>query len=50
MEILQKYQNKVLRATVNAPRYITNKVLHADLKLPTVREKLQNAASNNTPK
>ena len=40
IEILQRYQNKVLRATVNAPWYISNKVLHADLKVPTIREEI----------
>jgi hypothetical protein len=38
IEILHTYQNKVLRATVNAPRYIPNKVLHTDLKVPTIKE------------
>jgi len=38
IEILQRYQNKVLRAIVNVPWYISNKVSHADLKVPTVRE------------
>jgi hypothetical protein len=45
-EILQRYQNKVLQAIVNAPWYISNKVLHADLKAPTIRETLQNSASS----
>ena len=40
IEILQGYQNKVLRATVNAPWCITNKVLHVDLRVPTVREEI----------
>jgi len=31
-EILQRYKNKVLRAKVNAPWYVTNKVLHAGLR------------------
>jgi hypothetical protein len=44
IEILQRYQNKVLRAIVNAPWYISNKVLHADLKVPTIDNKLQNSA------
>jgi hypothetical protein len=39
-EILQGYQNKVLRAKVNAPWYISNKVLHTDLKVPTIREEI----------
>jgi hypothetical protein len=40
IEILQSYQNKVLRATVNAPWYISNKVLHTDFKVPTIREEI----------
>jgi len=32
-EILQRYQNKVFRAIVNAPSYVTSKVLHAELKV-----------------
>jgi len=44
-EVLQRYQNKVLRATENAPWYICNEVIHADLKVPTIRE-LQHSASS----
>ena len=33
IEMLQRYQNKVLRAIVNIPWYIFNKVIHADLKV-----------------
>jgi len=40
IEILQRYQNKVLRAIVNAPWYISNKVVHADLKVPTIRDEI----------
>jgi hypothetical protein len=39
-EILQRYQNKVLRATINAPWYKFNKVIPADLKVPTIREEI----------
>jgi hypothetical protein len=38
IEILQRYQNKVLRTVVNTPWYIPNKILHRDLKIPTIRE------------
>jgi hypothetical protein len=38
IEILQRYQNKVLRAIVNASWYISNKVLHTDLK--TIRDEI----------
>jgi hypothetical protein len=37
IEILQRYQNTVLRTIVNAPWYIPNKSLHTDLKIPTIR-------------
>jgi len=40
IEILQKYQNKVFRAIVNAPWFISDKVLHTHLEVPTIREKL----------
>jgi len=33
-----KYQSKVLRAKVNAPWCISNKVIRADIKVPTIRE------------
>ena len=38
--ILHRYQNKVLRETVNAPWYIPNKVLRADLKVPAIRKEI----------
>jgi len=40
IEILQRYQNKFLRATVNVPWYISNKVINAALKVPTIREEI----------
>jgi hypothetical protein len=40
VEILQRFQNKVLRTTVNAPWYIPNNILHTDLLIPTVREEI----------
>jgi hypothetical protein len=39
-EILQRLQNKVLRAIVNAPWYVPNRLLHADVGIPTVREEI----------
>ena len=38
IEILQIFQNKVLRTIVNAPSYIPNKLLYTDLQIPTIRE------------
>ena len=42
IEILQRYQNKVLRAIVNIPWYISNKVKHADLRYQQLEKKLRN--------
>jgi hypothetical protein len=39
-EILQRFQNKVLRPIVNTPWYIPNSILHTDLLIPTVREEI----------
>jgi len=42
IEMLQRYQHEVLRAIVNAPWCVSNKVLHADLKVPKIREEITN--------
>jgi hypothetical protein len=36
--ILQKAQSKILRTITNTPWYVSNLTLHADLKIPYVRE------------
>jgi len=46
IEILQRFQNKVLRTIVNAPWYIPNKLLHTDLRMPTVREEITKFSTN----
>jgi len=40
IEILQRFQNKVLRSIVNAPWYVPNTILHTDLQIPTVKEEI----------
>jgi hypothetical protein len=40
IEILQRFQNKVLRTIVIAPWYVPNKQLHTDLGISTVREEI----------
>jgi hypothetical protein len=40
IEMLERYQNKVLRTIVNVWWYISNKALHADLNVPRIREQL----------
>jgi hypothetical protein len=34
LEILQKYQSKVLRITINVPWYVTNETLHRNTNYP----------------
>jgi hypothetical protein len=39
-EIMQRYQNKIIRKIVNAPWYIPNELLHTDLQISTVRDEM----------
>ena len=45
IEILQRYQNKVLRTLVNARWYIPNSLLHTDLQMATVRDEIMNLST-----
>lgn len=40
LEILQRFQSKVLRSIVGAPWYVSNAIIHRDLAIPTVREQI----------
>ena len=40
IEIIQRFQNKVLRTIVNAPWYIRNKDLHRDLNVAMVQDEI----------
>jgi len=42
IEILQRFQNKVLISIVNAPWYVPNTILHTDLQIPTVKAEITN--------
>jgi hypothetical protein len=42
--IIQRFQNKVLRAIVNAPWYVRNADLHRDLKMEMVTAEIQRFA------
>ena len=37
IDIIQRYQSKMLRSITNAPWYVTNQTLHQDLRIPLVR-------------
>ena len=40
IEILQRFQSKTLRTIVNAPWYVSNKVIHNDLKICYVKDEI----------
>lgn len=42
IEIIQRFQTKVLRMVTNAPWYVSNEILHRDLKIPTVQQEIKN--------
>jgi hypothetical protein len=50
IKILQRYRNDVVRAIVVTPWRISNKVLHTDLKVPTIREEITKFSVRYTDK
>jgi hypothetical protein len=46
IEILQRFQNRVLRMSVNAPWYIPHSLLHTDLQMSTVRDEIMKFSTN----
>jgi len=42
IEILQRFQNKILRSIANAPRYVPNTIPHTGLQIPTVKAEITN--------
>jgi transposase len=42
IEILQRFQNKVLRTMVDAPWYVPNFIIQQDLKVPSIRDEIKN--------
>jgi hypothetical protein len=45
IEILERFQSKVLRLIVNAPWYVSNSVISKDLQIPTVKEEIGHFSS-----
>lgn len=41
LEILQRFQSKILRIITDAPWYMTNERLHHDLEIPTIKEEIR---------
>ena len=46
IEILQRFQSKVVRRIINAPFYVTNDQIHRDLKLTTIQEEISRAVTS----
>ena len=44
LEILQRFQSKILRAIAKAPRYISNDQLHKEFNIKTVKEEISQKA------
>lgn len=45
IEIIQRYQSKLLRKIAGAPWYVSNQVLHQDLNIPTVKMEISKLSS-----
>jgi hypothetical protein len=48
--IIQRFQSKLLRATVNVPCYITNAMIHSDLGIPTVQDVIHKGSNKHRAK
>jgi hypothetical protein len=44
-EILESFQSKALRLTVDAPWYVPNTIIRRDLHAPTVKEEIRRYSS-----
>jgi hypothetical protein len=46
LEILERFQSKVLRIITDAPWYIPNTILKRDLQIPTVKQETRKYSAN----
>ena len=46
IDIIQRFQSKVLRIITNAQMYISNIRIHNDVGVPTVQEEISRLSSN----
>jgi hypothetical protein len=46
IEILERFQSKVLQLIVDAPWYVSNSVIRNDLKIPTGKEEISRFSSH----
>ena len=42
IEILQRFQNKILKQIANAPHYVPNWLVHQDLSMPSIKKEISN--------
>lgn len=40
IEIIQRFQSKILRMIINAPWFMTNEDLHKDLMMPSIKNEI----------
>jgi hypothetical protein len=45
IEILERFQSKALRMTVDAPWYVPNTVIRRDLQIATIKEEIRSYSS-----
>ena len=45
LNIIQRFQSKFLRNTVDAPRYVSNDLLHTDLHIPSISDEIRRVAT-----
>ena len=48
--VIQRCQSKILQATVDAPRYVTNDTIHKDLAIPAVLEVIHDRSTKHRTK
>jgi hypothetical protein len=46
VEIVERFQSKVLRLIVDAPWYVPNTIIRHDLHMPTVKEEIRHYSSH----
>ena len=46
IDVIQRFQSKVLRIITNASKYISNNRIHTDLGVPTVKDEVSRFSSN----
>jgi hypothetical protein len=48
--VIQRCQSRILRATVDPPRYVTNDMIYIDLGIPTVHEDIHDISTKHRTK